>query len=234
MAICSFRVGALPAIFFFLIAADSHASRMLILPPLEATTYHDFRFGVWESPTGPSTHQTLTYTPGSTPIRAGFIFFISLVNIGGIEQTGTIKMDFTTYNGSSFTTRVGLCGPALSGISDKSDTTSGSGSVSFNWKIPACSPATNANGCKNSFAAYAMFEGTYASTLASLTFTTLIKLTVDNDRGAILGTLNRNLPLTTTWTLCNGVLVTTSSRNYGYYLNQSGIETIMLNGGRPF
>ncbi|WP_374078707.1 hypothetical protein [Bdellovibrio bacteriovorus] len=214
----------------FLTCSQGFAGRTLISPPLDLVSYHDYKKSVWEEPTSMAE---------GTPIISGFIVKITLSNLSKIPQTGTVS--FNNGSGSygnnmccpaySMNTTVVVCG----NVSGTKTSASASGISSYTGE----GKWTLAPNSSTVVAIVAMGEGTYSATLgpaktfaASISLTGTLKISVNEDRGAIQGSISTFPNSSSGGSYCG---YSWTNMNYGKYINVSGTDqVIQLNGGRPF
>lgn len=213
-----------------LIGIRSLAGRILISPPLDLVSYHDFKKNVWEEPTG---------LAEGTPIISGFIIRITLSNLSKLPQTGTVS--FNNGSGSygnnmccpsySMNTVLVLCG----NVSGSKTSVTAGGIAGYSgeakWSLPP-------NG-STVISIAAMGDGAFSSTLgpaktfaSSISLSGTLKITVNEDRGAIQGSLSTYPNSSSGGSFCG---YSWGNMMYGKYINVSGTDqVIQLNGGRPF
>lgn len=222
-------LNAILGILLIFAGSQAFAARTLISPPLDLMSYHDFKKTVWEEP--------MNLSEG-TPIISGFVVKVTLSNLSKLPQTGTIS-----FNNSSGTFGNNMCCPAYS----MNTTLVVCGNVS-GTKTSSTSSITNYAGegkwslAPNSstvVSIVAMGEGTYSATLGpaktfatSITLSGTLKVTVNEDRGAIQGSISTYPNSSSGGTYCS---YSWNNMMYGKYINVSGTDqVIQLNGGRPF
>lgn len=213
-----------------LACSQSFAGRTLISPPLDLASYHDYKKSVWEDPTN---------LAEGTPIIAGFIVKLTLSNLSKIPQTGTVS--FNNGSGSygnnmccppySMNTTVVVCG----NVSGTKTSASAGGISNYagegKWSLPP-------NG-STVISIVAMGDGTYSATLgpaktfaASIMLSGTLKISVNEDRGAIQGSISTYPNSSSGGSYCG---YSWTDMMYGKYINVSGTDqVIQLNGGRPF
>lgn len=221
-------------LLFILSLSGSYAfaGRTLISPPLDLMAYHDFKKSVWEDATGLSE---------GTPIIAGFVVKITLSNLSKLPQTGTVSFN----NGSGNYGNNMCCNP---------------GSYSMNTTLVVCGnvSGTKTNASNNGISNYTgegkwslapnssttifvvgMGEGVYGASIGpaktfatSVTLTGTLKIAVNEDRGAIQGSISTYPNSSSGGSYCG---YSWTNMMYGKYINVSGVDQVLqLNGGRPF
>lgn len=214
----------------FLTGAQSFAGRTLISPPLDLASFHDFRKSIWDDATGLSE---------GTPIISGYIVKLTLSNLSKLPQTGTVS--FNNASGSygnnmccpaySMNTTVVVCGNVSGTKTSASASAISNYTGEGKWSLPPNSSTV--------ISIVAMGEGTYSTTLgpaktfaASISLSGTLKIVVNEDRGAIQGSISTYPNSSSGGTYCG---YSWTNMMYGKYINVSGTDqVIQLNGGRPF
>nr|WP_295905651.1 hypothetical protein [uncultured Bdellovibrio sp.] len=213
-----------------LLSRQSFANRVLISPPLDLMSYHDFRKDVWEG---------TTLLGEGTPIISGFVVKVTLSNLSKLPQTGSIS-----FNNGSGNYGNNMCCPAYS----MNTTVVICGNVSGTKTSASNGPINNYTGegkwslAPNSstvISIVGMGEGTYGNPIgpaktfaASITLSGTLKITVNEDRGAIQGSISTYPNSSSGGSYCG---YSWNNMMYGKYINVSGTDqVIQLNGGRPF
>lgn len=213
-------------LILLIVAPQAFAARTLKLPRLSVNGYHQFKVSVWGDP--------IVYADG-VKFRSGFAFEIHLDNLSSVEQTGELTIMGGDNSGSSccfggvttvWTTKTGICG----GLSSPTATGVNIWPAKVKFKIP---PNKSIR-----LDLYSSYHINYAiansnTHFVSMTASPSIEIKIDQDRGALLGSISVLKLHSSTYPDCSGS--TGDNHQYGRYMNMQGDNQVLLiNGGRPF
>ena len=226
------------------VAPRAHAGRAVLLPPYRLATLHDFRKNAWDLASGIAEGEDLL---------VGILLQVDIANLTGVVQSGTFEFQqnaTTTYEvakaseccpGRYMQTYLTLCsGTDGQTVSQPGSAQTGTAISSpaiawpqpIRWTLPA-----NKGGRLH---ASAVFTGKFSNTdvtkfdAAFVQFVPTLRITVDQDRGAVIGSMAAQFLSTSGTTTCGTGGVTLSGL-YGKYLNDPGAGPVIhINGGRAF
>lgn len=223
-------------LFLALVATPSSfaAGRTLIVPTLETRAFHDFRRTVWGSLTG---------LVAPKPVMAGVVFILRLNNLSSVVQNGKIEL-VKTHPNAAHTAQASQCcpgrqmAPTIALCTNTEGTYKTGTGTDLAWpdRVGFRVDPNTSIGIIVSYVFNDVFstDATTGVEAIGITVVPTMKITVDEDRGALQASMVRTFLGTNSYETCpvGGIKL---KGDYGAYVSEaSSGSVIMINGGRPF